>query len=274
MSTNKSLSDQIKEIEYWLRLATLLHGPLKQYLLDVLHSNINLVYQGLPEDSTELYKELSTIHISTIKKLRKKGILKDDQLELLLPTNGDNKTFSEAFDITLLVILIINCTTLPSPVNGWTKLPLGSDTSIAANVIRAREWRNFLNHVDANAIDNTLFQSKWNEGIAIIQGLGGSVKDLGNLKTVFLDPQNYVIMQSLANYNERKTAHYLENELGKIKGELTNAASKFDTEIKQTKEKQNLNNDQIMHRLQSISSEVFMMKKENLETQSYTGILT
>ena len=39
MSTYKSLKDQIKEIEYWLRLATLLHGPIKQYLLSVRYYN-------------------------------------------------------------------------------------------------------------------------------------------------------------------------------------------------------------------------------------------
>ena len=168
MSTYKSLKDQIKEIEYWLRLATLLHGPMKQYLLSVLHNKQNdPTYQGLPEDPTELYNELSTVHNGKIKRLRKKGILKDDQLELLLPTNGDNKTYSGAFDVTLLVVLIINCTTLPAPTHGWNTLPLDSDTSIAANVLRAREWRNILMHEDANAITITVFHSKWNEGFAL-----------------------------------------------------------------------------------------------------------
>ena len=307
MSTYKSLSDQIKEIENWLRLATLLHGPLKEHLLCVLHNKNNHAYQGLPEDPTDLYTELSTVHLGTINKLKKKRILKDDQLEILLPTNGDNKTYSEAFDVTLLVVLIINCTTLPPPVNGWSKFPLDSDTSIAANVIRAREWRNFLNHIDAYAVEKTVFQTKWTEGITIIQGLGGSVNELARLKTICLDPRNDVVMRSLIDFNRRKSV-LLQSKIEDIR-------NKFDKEIKQTKEQmvasiddatdkidekidnvndkvdgntkhisdmyveQNElieNHDHLMRQLQSLSNEVEqlkILKKESTETESCTGKL-
>ena len=140
MSAYKSISQVIKEIEYWLRLATILHGPLKQNLLCVLHNKSNNPsYQGLPEHPSELYKELSTTHKSAINKLVKAKV--KDQLEILLPKNSDNKTYSEAFDVTLLVVLIINCTTLSPPQDGWYKTPPDSDTGVAANVVRGREWR-------------------------------------------------------------------------------------------------------------------------------------
>ena len=111
----KSISQQIKDIDLWLRLAVFLHGPLKQHLLIVLHNKNNQGYQGLPEDPTELYTELSTVHCGTkIKELRKIRGLNNDQLEVLLPTNGENKTYSDTFDVTLLVVLIIHFTTLSS----------------------------------------------------------------------------------------------------------------------------------------------------------------
>ena len=186
------MSKNIKDVEFFLRLVTLLHGPLKQSLLSVLHNKQNdPSYKGLPEDPTELYKELSTVHRGIINRLRKQGILKNNQLEILLPTNGDNKTYSDAFDVKLLLILIINnCTTLPPPVNGWNnKIPLDSDTSVAANVLRARLLRIYLNHVDAKSINKTVFQWKWTEGVNIIQELGGSIYKLNILKTMLLRKQ-------------------------------------------------------------------------------------
>ena len=255
MSTYKSLSDQIKEIENWLRLSTLLHGPLKQYLLCVLHNKNNLAYQGLPEDPTELFKALNTVHKGTINKLKKKGVLKDDQLEILLPTNGDNKTYSEAFDVTLLVVLIINFTTLPPPVNGWKKLPPDSDTSIAANVLRAREWRNFLNHIDANAIDKTVFQLKWIEGIDIIQGLGGSINELAKLRTISLDPRNDVVNRSLMDFNRRKIVN-LEERNKKLEIALTDATNRIEKEIKQTNEDVFKQNDRMVAGITDVNDKV------------------
>ena len=74
-------------------MATLLHGPIKQYLMNILHNKQNdPSYKGLPEEPTELYKELSTVHKGIINRLKRRKILKDDQLEILLPTNGDKKT--------------------------------------------------------------------------------------------------------------------------------------------------------------------------------------
>ena len=251
--------------------------------MSVLHNKQNdPIYQGLPENPKELYKELSTVHIGTIKKLRKKGILKDDQLEILLPKNGDYKTYSKAFDVTLLAVLIINCTTLPPPVNGWNqKVPLDSDTSIAANVLRAREWRNFLNHVDANVINTILFQSKWKEGVDIIQGLGGTLNDLVKLKTISLDPRDDVVNRSLMDFNRRKIAH-----LEKKVNNLEDKTDKMDGEIKQTKENNVKLNDkvdgntkqieenqnQIIHTLQIISSLKDEQSKILKETRGSIGI--
>ena len=124
----------------WLRLAIFLHGPLKETLLHVLHNKSkDVTYNGLPEDPSALYTQLLTTHQNTINSLVKKNVLKKDQLELLLPTNGHKKTYSNTFDITLLVVLIINCTTLPPPVNGWNqKIPLHNDFSVAANRVACK----------------------------------------------------------------------------------------------------------------------------------------
>ena len=228
MSTYKSISQVIKEIEYWLRLAIVLHGPLKQNLLCVLHNkNNDPSYKGLPEDPSELYKELSTTHKSVINKLVNAKVLKKDQLEILLPTIGDNKTYSEGFDVTLLVVLIINCTTLPPPQDGWYKTPPDSDTGVAANVVRGREWRNFLNHIDANAIDEAAFNLKWTKGIAIIQGLGGSVKDITSLKTISLDPKHELVIKLLMDFNQQEIMK-LRSKVDELENTMSIASKQID----------------------------------------------
>ena len=119
MSTNKSVADTIKEIEHWLRLATFQHDPIKEALLDVLHNaSGDPTYTGLPRNKQLLYQELQTNHHKIIQKLFKKKVLKQDQLDLIFPPNS-NETDSSKFDVTLICILIRNCTTLPAPLNGW-----------------------------------------------------------------------------------------------------------------------------------------------------------
>ena len=59
MSTYITIANAIKEIEYWFRLATLLHEPLKESLLNILHNHYNRTdYVGLPSNPTLLNTEL------------------------------------------------------------------------------------------------------------------------------------------------------------------------------------------------------------------------
>ena len=89
-STIKNL---IKEIEFWLHLAILLHGPMKENFLCVLHNKKNdPTYQGLPEDPAELFKELSTTHRKTLNKLVREKVLNKNDLKIR-PTQVTSITF-------------------------------------------------------------------------------------------------------------------------------------------------------------------------------------
>ena len=240
MSTCLSVKQVTEKIEHWLRLATLLHGPLKQRLLHVLHNKDNdSLYQGLPEDPSDLYKELSTTHKKTLDNLLRSRVLKKDQMDILLPPNGDNKTFSEAFDVTLIVLLMINCTTLPPPVGGWKqKSPPDTDPSKAANALRGREWRNYLNHTDASSIDEPTFNLKWAEGEALYQGLGGSVTILADLKTMSLDPKHDLVLKSLKDFNTKQ-----EQKIVGLTAKVDNVV--LPTQLKHEQEIGELNQDMI-----------------------------
>lgn len=200
MSTYKSSKDVNKEIDNWIRLSILLHSGIKEALLSVLHNNqSDPLFVGLPKDPVALYLELSTTHLTALNNLKKKKLLNNDQWEILLPQS--KATDSNSFDVTLIVLLITNVTSLPCPLNGWDHKKLSAaDNSKSANVIRARQWRNFLNHTNPSDIDHNVFSKKLQEGEQIIKSLG-HVYDINPLKTMSLDPQTSkmqkLILQSI-----------------------------------------------------------------------------
>ena len=203
MSTYKTIAQAIQEIENWLRLATFLHEPLRLALLRILHNTSkNPTYNGLPDNPQQLFQELSTKHYNQIQKLIKKGIIQKDQVDLLFPPNS-NATDSTKLDVTLICLLIRNCTNLPAPLNGWgDKNPPAHDLSIAAWVIRAREWRNYVHHEDPKSITVAILNTKWTEGVNIIKNLG-YLYDTTKLRNVSLDPKHEVVLNSLFTYMAR-----------------------------------------------------------------------
>ena len=55
----KPVTQVIPMIEYWIRLAILLKGPLLEASLQILHNkNKDATYTGLPEDPSNLNNEL------------------------------------------------------------------------------------------------------------------------------------------------------------------------------------------------------------------------
>lgn len=177
------------EINNWIRLATLLHVGICEALLMVLHNDSKEVsYTGLPRNPKDLYREFSTTHKQKLRELRSDGTISKEQWHKLFP-KSNNKSYSKSFDITLISIVIINCTDLPAPSTGWNhKLLPTTDGSKSANVLRAREWRNDLIHTVPCDIDQNIFKRKWNEGETIIQKLGYE-HDIMHLKKVSLDPK-------------------------------------------------------------------------------------
>ena len=266
MSTHKSIAQVTRDIQYWLRLATFLHGPLKESLFCVLHNKkYDPSYKGLPGDPSDLYKELSTDHKETINKLIKNKVLKKDQVEILLPKNGENKTYSDVFDVTLLVVLIINCTTLRPPKDGWNKSPSDDDTGVAANVLRGREWRNFLNHTDANAIDEAAFNLKWTEGVELLKGLGGQSDQMKTLKTISLDPKHEIVLKSLYHFNNvvRTKQQTQDSDIGDLQARVDVLEKKQNTtdQLDDKIEKCEVDNDMMSKQLHAISIEIEMLKQ-------------
>jgi len=93
--------------------------------------------------------------------------MSDAQYNLFLPADG--KTISTKFDVVSIITLIRVTNILPTTFKG---IPSNDDHSIAAYVMRASSWRNFLMHANVENFDSLSFNEKWEEGVQIIHGLG------------------------------------------------------------------------------------------------------
>ena len=137
----------------------------QQALLEVVHNN------GLPKNEEELYQLFAKPeNIKKIRNLQKKKLLKEDQVDLLLPQN--QKTYSNKWDVTLICVVIINFTNLPPPTNGWRRELDPTDVTVAAFVVMARHSRNKNNHSTLDSfIDDVEFNDFFIEMRKIVVGL-------------------------------------------------------------------------------------------------------
>ncbi|CAG2255518.1 unnamed protein product [Mytilus edulis] len=98
---------------------------------------------------------------NTLLDLKLKRIINQAQWNLLIPRNGvpDSKTF----DVTLMICLIRNLTSISHPINGFDSLPLPGESTPGSDLARIKYYRNKLAHHDSNTIDSAYFNTAWGD---------------------------------------------------------------------------------------------------------------
>ena len=197
-----SLSKIINENERWLKTAVCVSYHLQKALLQILFNRQeNPCYKGLPEDEEELYNELLKFQ-PQFQDLLRRRVLKQDQYDIIYPNN--NKTCFSKFDINIIALLIRNCQILPPPTDGWEKALLPYDTSISANVMRARIIRNLIFHcADPSAMNDVEFQKVWSDIANILEALNYD-EDILEIKQGNFDPYPMEVLKSHLIYLEEK----------------------------------------------------------------------
>ncbi|XP_057295572.1 uncharacterized protein LOC130624025 [Hydractinia symbiolongicarpus] len=175
-------NNALKQQEPRTRIIGVLEYYGRSTLLDILH---NPIHSNLPRDPKKLFKLLKSSHIKKLEALKKKGIIKSKQWNLIFPPNI-NETDSGNFDLTLFRILIQTCTSLPPPTNGWTKSLAKQDKSTAAYVLRLVSFRNDLYHSSSIALSNEMFNQLWKKLTKYLDRLG-CITDVQHLKASPLD---------------------------------------------------------------------------------------
>ncbi|XP_028414371.1 uncharacterized protein LOC114537524 [Dendronephthya gigantea] len=152
-------------------------------------------------------------------------IIKAPQWDLLFPISGTPD--SNKFDITLLTVLLRNICGLSPPATGWNVMPPVSDTSISANILRVKMFRNEVyGHIPTVGLDDTTFEKLWREISVPLVNLGISQEDIDELKVAPLSPEEVSYINSLKEW--KKLDDDLSNvkiELGDVKTELGDVKS-------------------------------------------------
>jgi hypothetical protein len=137
---------------------------------------------------------------TTLKKIRY-SVIKPSQWDLLFPVLGTPD--SNNFDITLLTILLRNVCGLTSPAAGWGVIPAASDTSISADILRIKIFRNEVyGHIPTAQYDDTTFETLWQKISKPLIKLGIPQQDIDELKEAPLSPEEESYIEKLKEWKE------------------------------------------------------------------------
>ncbi|XP_022807049.1 nucleotide-binding oligomerization domain-containing protein 2-like isoform X2 [Stylophora pistillata] len=126
-----------------------------------------------PPTSLHLVLTHQPVH-AKLQFLKKKRVLNPTQWGKLYP-NVPSSVSSADFDIVLLVVLLRNICGLVPPSTGWDSLPPPTDMSKEANIARLKYYRNTVyGHASEASVDDTQFNSYWQDISSAILGLAGA----------------------------------------------------------------------------------------------------
>ena len=139
-------------------------------------------------------------HRKTLQRLRY-NVINSPQWRLLYPATGPPD--SNDFDITLLTILLRNICGLPSPASGWNAMPPTTDTSISADILRIKIFRNEVyGHTASAQYDDATFEKLWQEISQPLVKLGIPQQEIDELKVAPLSPGENSYIEKLKEWKE------------------------------------------------------------------------
>ena len=116
-----------------------------------------------------------------IEKLNKKRILTKSQWDKLYPPVPGTPA-SKHFDISLLYVLLRSLCGLLEPATGWGAKPSPTDRSVEGAVEMIHWYRNRCGHALMVDVDESSFETSWQEISEAIKILGGDSSRVENLK--------------------------------------------------------------------------------------------
>ena len=138
-----------------------------------------------------LEKVLSTPKVrDALQELRKRKVLNPSQWGKLYPAIKSSVS-SRDFDITLLVVLLRNICGLVCPATGWDTVPPTTDTTLEADIVRIKCYRNTVyGHVSQASVDDVTFKQYWQDIQDALVRLGGAGyrSVINDLKKECIDP--------------------------------------------------------------------------------------
>ena len=195
---------------------------------DALRRALHVIHPA-PTLATALHS-----HRKTLQRLRN-NVINPPQWRLLYPAAGPPN--SNDFDITLLTILLRNICGLSSPVTGWKVMPPTTDTSISADILRIKIFRNEVHgHTASAQYDDPTFEKLWQEISQALVRLGIPQQEIDELKVAPLSPEEKSYVETLMEWKELE-----DTLLGRIK-DIESQMVDVRTEVKKLKSTESSSN--------------------------------
>ena len=214
------MSQLHKEANYF-KICRLLIGKGGNAFRGVVQTSINKSHPPSTLDS------FLNSNKSSLNNLRSKPrVITPTQWDMLFPPSGSPDL--KIFDITLLTILLRNICGLPSPASGWDASPLASDTSVSAEILRIKTFRNDVYaHLPCPELDDIEFERLWQEISKPLIKLGIPQQDIDELKEAPLSREEESHQQELKEWKERddeliSKLKHVEEEVDNVKKRVTN----------------------------------------------------
>ena len=215
MATAFSSFVSTKETTNYARLCRLLVDVGSQ----VLRSTFDKIH---PPATLHTVLGSTSVHYATLQSLYKgrKKVRNPTQWGKLYPAHSP--VSSASFDITLLTVLLRTICGLSPPVNGWDRLPLTTNISIADDIARVKYYRNTVyGQASQASVDDISFSAYWQEIREALVRLGGthfrSVID--NLKHYCMDPDIEEHYRELMK-QWKKDDDSIKDKFGEIEGNM------------------------------------------------------
>ncbi|CAH3137718.1 unnamed protein product [Pocillopora meandrina] len=171
-----------KETTNYARLCRLLVGVSAHILRETFDKR-------RPPGNLDTVLSSPPIH-RVLKSLRNKKILNPSQWDKLYPAIKSSVS-SKNFDITLLMVLLRNICGLAPPATGWDTLPPAADTTLEADIVRIKCYRNTVyGHASEASVDDPTFNQYWQDIQDALVRLGGAgyQSAIDDLKKECMDP--------------------------------------------------------------------------------------
>ena len=162
--------------------------------------------------------------ISVLNKLQHR-VITPSQWDLLFPASS--RPDSNKFDITLLTILLRNICGLSAPTTGWNVMPPTGETSTSADIARIKIFRNQVyGHIASPQLDDTTFETLWQEISKPLVNLGISQQDIDEVKVAPLSPEEESYIEKLKQWKEREDdilskLNDVERKVNNVQDEVT-----------------------------------------------------
>ena len=138
-----------------------------------------------------LHTVLSTPKVhDALQELRRRKVLNPSQWGKLYPAIKSSVS-SRDFDITLLMVLLRNMCGLVRPDGDWDTLPPAADTTLEADIVRIKCYRNTVyGHASEASVDDVTFNQYWQDIQDALVRLGGAGyrSAIDDLKKECIDP--------------------------------------------------------------------------------------